>query len=303
MSLQSRFVFSMARPLAAVAALSAILVSGCSHSIDLDDLRGLPVSANPSELTVVGFNLESGDAAPAYLAQEYLAQMPGVDLWGLSEVQDRSWLPVLEQGAESGEGLDYDTVLGTTGGGDRLAIIYNTALLELIAVEELEELSFAGRVRAPLIARFQLRDTPYQFLFMVNHLYRSDVEKRHQQARKLNQWGRSQQMPVVAVGDYNFDFDVAKGDGGQRDPGFDLMTDAGVFTWVRPQPLAMTYCSDRYNSILDFIFVANGATRWPVTATTVPYADRIDYCPDTAVKSDHFPVMATFDLTNMIGGP
>ncbi|MGB3615004.1 MAG: endonuclease/exonuclease/phosphatase family protein, partial [Elainellaceae cyanobacterium] len=220
-----------------------------------------------------------------------------------SEVQDESGLAVLVQGAEAGEGLDYATILGTTGGGDRLAIIYNAALLERIAVEELEELSFEGRVRAPLVAQFQIRDTPYQFLFMVNHLYRSDEEKRHQQADKLNQWGRSQTLPVIAVGDYNFDFDVTNGDAGQRDPGFDLMTNSEVFTWVRPQPLAMTYCSDRYNSILDFIFVANGATRWPVTTTTVSYADSIGYCPDTPVKSDHFPVTATFDLTSVIGGP
>ncbi len=296
---QSRLVLSIARPLAAAVALGAILAGGCSNSIGLNDLLTLPDQANASELTVVGFNLESGDAAPAYLAREYMAPLSGVDLWGLSEVQNDSWVEVLEAGAESGERADYTTILGTTGGGDRLAIVYNEALLELIAVEELAELSFEGRVRAPLVAQFQVRDTAQQFLFMVNHLYRSDAEKRHQQARWLNQWGRSLPLPIVAVGDYNFDFDVVKGDAGKRDLGFDLMTAEGIFTWVRPQPLSTTYCSDRYNGILDFVFVANEATQWPVTSTTIPYADT-DYCPDTAVQSDHFPVMVTFDLTDTV---
>ncbi|MGB3614843.1 MAG: hypothetical protein WBA10_13705, partial [Elainellaceae cyanobacterium] len=71
---QSRLVPSMAGPLAAAAALSAVLMSGCSHPVGTN-LRALPTSANSSELTVVGFNLESGDAAPAYLAREYMAPM------------------------------------------------------------------------------------------------------------------------------------------------------------------------------------------------------------------------------------
>ncbi|MGF1515942.1 MAG: endonuclease/exonuclease/phosphatase family protein, partial [Elainellaceae cyanobacterium] len=276
------------------------LLAGC-RAIS-ESIAALQGQTSTSALTVVGFNLESADAAPAYLAREYLAALSGVDLWGLSEVQNESWVEVLEQGAEAGERADYATVLGNSGGGDRLAIIYNQAQLELIAVEELGELSFEGRVRAPLVGHFQFRDTAQQFLFMVNHLYRSDAEKRHQQARWLNQWGRSLPLPVVAVGDYNFDFDVAAGDAGQRDLGFDLMTAEGVFTWVRPQPLTTTYCSDRYNSVLDFVFVANEAARWPVTAATIPYTDT-DYCPDTAVKSDHFPVMVTFDVEALMGEP
>ncbi|MGF1537864.1 MAG: endonuclease/exonuclease/phosphatase family protein [Elainellaceae cyanobacterium] len=279
--------------------LGGSAMGGCAGSPELEDLLALQEQlrgqADASELTVVGFNLESGDAAPAYLAREYFAPLSGVDLWGLSEVQNEGWIGVLEEGAEAGEGANFTTIFGSTGGGDRLAIIYNEALLELIAFEELEELSFEGRVRAPLVAQFQIRETAQQFLFMVNHLYRSDAEKRHQQARWLNQWGRSLPLPVIAVGDYNFDFDVEAGDAGKRDLGFDLMTAEGIFTWVRPQPLTTTYCSDRYNSVLDFVFVANEAARWPVTAATIPYADT-PYCPDTAVKSDHFPVMVTFDL-------
>lgn len=287
----------MAKLRAAAAALTAILLGGCSHLVGLNEHLPLPNSANPSELTVVGFNLESGDAAPAYLAREYLAPLSGVDLWGLSEVQNEGWLPVLELGAEEGEGVDYDVVLGTTGGGDRLAILYNTALLTLVDVQELEALSFEGRVRAPLVAQFQIQGSGQQVLFMVNHLYRSDAEKRHQQARWLNQWGRAQSLPVIAVGDYNFDYDVEDGDSGDRDLGFDLMTAEGIFTWVRPQPLTTTYCSDRYNSILDFVFVGGGAAQWPVTEAAVPYSDT-PYCPDTDLQSDHFPVLARFDLAN-----
>ncbi|MEO0406309.1 MAG: endonuclease/exonuclease/phosphatase family protein [Cyanobacteria bacterium P01_A01_bin.135] len=288
----------MAKLIALIAALAAISVGGCGQVVDLKESLPLPNPDNPSELSVVGFNLESGDAEPAYLAREYIAPMTGIDLWGLSEVQNEDWLPVLELGAESGEAVDYATVFGSSGGGDRLAIIYNTALLELIAVEEIEALSFEGRVRAPLVAQFQLRSSGQQLLFMVNHLYRSDAEKRHQQAQWLNEWGQAQSLPVIAVGDYNFDYDVVDGDRGFRDPGFDLMTAGDVFTWVRPATLTTTYCSDRYNSILDFIFVGGSAAQWPVTEVSVPYTGT-GYCPDTPLKSDHFPVMASFDLAGV----
>lgn len=42
---------------------------------------------------------------------------------------------------------------------------------------------------------------------MVNHLYRGSASGRHTQSKKLNQWARSQDVPVIAVGDYNFDCD------------------------------------------------------------------------------------------------
>ncbi|MBL7042341.1 MAG: hypothetical protein ISR77_27135 [Pirellulaceae bacterium] len=48
---------------------------------------------------------------------------------------------------------------------------------------------------------------------MVNHLYRGSASGPHTRSKKLNQWARSQDVPVIAVGDYNFDCDYPKGIG------------------------------------------------------------------------------------------
>lgn len=282
-------------------AFGLFVVSGCAW---LQDMSGLSISElsqmfsdSPTELSVVAFNLESGDSDPIYIADRYLAPQDGVDLWGLSEVQNEEWVPLLEQGVEAGEGIDFQAILGTTGGGDRLAILYNTRLLELVEAYELMDLSFGGRVRAALVAQMQVKASGEDFLFMVNHLYRTENDSRHQQAQILNTWARSQTLPIIAVGDYNFDYNVAEGDAGKRDRGFDLMTQDDVFTWVRPEPLHVSLCSDRYSSILDFIFVANEAKSWTVERSEVLYSSPSEnYCPDDDLQSDHFPIAATFRL-------
>ena len=283
-----------------LAAVGTVATAGCTLLQDIADLSSNlseAVANGSTELSVVAFNLESGDADPMYLADQYLAPQRGVDIWGLSEVQNAEWLPLLEQGIEDGERSDFQSILGTTGGGDRLAIFYDTQLFEVVEAYELTDLSFGGRVRAALVAQIQVQSTGENFLFMVNHLYRTNEEGRHQQAQLLNTWARNQTLPIIAVGDYNFDFHVLEGDEGNRDRGFDLMTQDDVFAWVRPNPLAVSHCSDRYNSILDFIFVGNAAKSWTVERSTVVYSDIADdYCPDDSLQSDHFPVAATFTL-------
>ncbi|MEQ8468470.1 hypothetical protein [Coleofasciculus sp. E1-EBD-02] len=132
-----------------------------------------------------------------------------------------------------------------------------------------------------------------EFLFVVNHLYRSSESSRHEQARLLNEWGRSQQLPIIAAGDYNFDWDVVSG---IHDEGWDLITADDVFTWVKPDKLIATICSNRYNSVLDFVFVAGEAKNWPASSVIL-YGDPSDaYCPDDQTTSDHRPILATFQL-------
>ena len=59
---------------------------------------------------------------------------------------------------------------------------------------------------------------------------------RHQQSRLLNQWGEEQEIPIIAVGDYNYDWEVEDGEN-NLDEGIDLLTAADIFTWVRPLTL------------------------------------------------------------------
>ena len=187
----------------------------------------------PVTLTVVGWNVESGGSEAATISRR-IADFQGVDLWGLAEVEDAGAADEFERAAAVGENSTYDSVLGTTGGGDRLAVVYDAERFELLGQEELQRMNIGGSVRAPLVVR--LRDTVsgVPFIFMVNHLYRGDDDGRHRQARLLNEWAASQMLPVIAVGDYNFDWEITGGDG-HHDQGYDLLTAGQNFEWVRPQ--------------------------------------------------------------------
>lgn len=250
------------------------------------------VAKGGDRLTVVGFNVESGGADPAYLARTVVATLPEVDVWGFSEVHSDRWTSLFEQAAEDSSGRDYGRLTGTTGGGDRLAVLYDADRLTLVRSWELDEINPGGRVRSPLVLQLQERGGQRrEFLFVVNHLYRSDNAARHRQAQQLNQWAQTQTLPIVAVGDYNFDWDVPS-QGQRRDRGFDNLTANGVMTWVQPAPLLTTHCSRRYNSILDFTFVGGTAQQWRGQATIL--FPETSYCPDDQNSSDHRPVRAEF---------
>ena len=83
---------------------------------------------------------------------------------------------------------------------------------------------------------------------------------------------------------------------GVHDKGWDLITADNVFTWVKPDKLVATICSNRHNSVLDFVFVAGEAKNWPAPSVIL-YGDPSDaYCPDDQTTSDHRPILATFQL-------
>ncbi|MEB3280865.1 MAG: endonuclease/exonuclease/phosphatase family protein [Lyngbya sp.] len=246
-----------------------------------------------TQLTVIGFNVESGDANPDYLANQYIKPIRGVDLWGFSEVQNQSWVNRFESAIEINNKADFQSFLGTTGNADKLAIIYNSNQLNLVKQEELNQINIGGSVRAALVGHFQVKSTGEEFLFMVNHLYRTNDKLRHEQARLLNRWAQKQQLPIIAVGDYNFDWDVKNGDS-KRDQGYDLLTENQVFTWVRPQEIIATHCSSRYNTVLDFVFISSRAEL--ISASSKILYPEAEYCPDTPQKSDHRPVQATLVL-------
>ncbi|MGB3189236.1 MAG: endonuclease/exonuclease/phosphatase family protein [Limnoraphis sp.] len=249
-----------------------------------------------TQLSVIGFNVESGDADPNYLADQYIQPIQGVDLWGFSEVQNQDWVDRFETAIEVNNQADFKSVLGTTGKADKLAIIYNSSEFNLISFEELKQINIGGSVRAALVGHFQVKSTQQEFLFMVNHLYRTNDQGRHEQARLLNRWAQKQQLPMITVGDYNFDWDVKNGDS-KRDPGYDLLTENQVWTWVRPQEIIATHCSSRYDTVLDFVFISSQIQ--PRSASSKILYPEADYCPDTSQKSDHRPVQATLSLPTL----
>ncbi len=264
-------------------------------------LLAIGQAAAASDLTVVGYNVESGGAQASIVA-ERIAAIDGCDLWGFSEVQNAAWAKAFEEAAAVGEGdgADFDCVLGSTGSADRLAIVYDRIRFELVDHFELEDINVGGRVRAPLVAHFRDGLSGQEFLFMVNHLYRSRAPLRHVQARLLNRWAQRQTLPVIAVGDFNFDWSVTNGDA-DHDAGYDALIEENVFVWIRPpEPLVRSHCSTTYNSVLDFVFVAGAAQGWNgISEIVVVEGD----CPDDGTTSDHRPVRAFFDVPSISTRP
>jgi endonuclease/exonuclease/phosphatase family metal-dependent hydrolase len=244
-------------------------------------------SVAPEPITLISWNVESGGALQAAVADR-LASFENVDIFGLSEVSAID-AEAFEFGAEEGEGVDYDSLLGTTGRADRLLLIWDASRFEQVDSGELLTIGETGR--APLWVQLRDRETLEEMIVMVNHLHRSNEGIRHRQGTALNAWAAGQTLPVVAMGDYNFDWNLPNGDT-DHDAGYDNLTKDGVWEWVRPAELVTTQCSGwpcGYNSVLDFVFVAGPAQEWNVTSEIIVVEN--DF-PDDFTTPDHRPVLA-----------
>jgi len=252
-------------------------------------------SVRAQELTVIGFNVESGGADPQTLSAQ-IGAIQGCDLWGFSEVENADWAAQFERAAEQGENADFRGILGSTGGSDRLLIVYKRDRLALQRQFELDDMTFSRSGRAPLVAQFHLKPDGPDFLFMVNHLYLTNPDWRHEQARRLNSWASAQTLPIIAVGDYNFGWEIADA-GKQHDIGYDLLTANQVLGWVPPRTLVRTKCA--VPAVVDFTFVGGPARDWRGTSEIL--FPENSYCPGDDHTSDHRPVRATFVVNGTAG--
>jgi len=236
-------------------------------------------------LTVLSWNVESGGNDSSYVAQR-LRDLEGIDLLGLSEVRENEQ-NTFTSAAAFGENASYNSVLGQTGGGDRLLIIYNDDRFDLLDQNELDNINIDGTVRSPLVVHIRDNHAQKEFLFMVNHLARNDrnggtPNRRQVQAQMLNQWVANQTLPVIAVGDYNFDFEI---DSSTHDPAMDLLLENQHFFWVYPPLLVRTNCNFNFDdAILDFFFVNRQGLKWsPESEIMIHYED----CLIPNANSDH----------------
>lgn len=265
-----------------------IIVIGCM----------LSVACFAEEITVISWNVESGGADPGVVAGQ-MGAMDGVDLWGLCEVHGQAWADQFEVGAETGEPGDFTSILGTTGQSDRLLILYDNQQFTLVNRFEIGWTNQHWytpnmRPRSALVATLRHNGTNQEFFFMVNHLYRgSGVDPRRlDQAAMLAQWARQQTIPVIAVGDYNFDWDLDPSDCAENyNKGLGAMTICG-FDWLKPAHMVKTHDS-YYNSVLDFIFLANYAG---VISGTSEIVVRPNDFPDDSTTPDHRPVKAVLNI-------
>ena len=119
---------------------------------------------------------------------------------------------------------------------------------------------------------------------------RGKAELRQRQATDLREWAKEIGFPLIAIGDFNMDFNFTTMQGNAA---FDKMVEGDVWKLVKPTPLVDTQWSDdngknRYpDSMLDFAFVSGPAKTWnPQCRVIVREGD----FPDTKKTSDHRPI-------------
>jgi len=238
-------------------------------------------------LSIVAWNVESGGNDPLVIAEQ-MKDFAGFDVIALNEVGERN---VPAYAASLGE--NYQAVISTTGRADRLAILYNTNRFEILQATEIHELN-NGTHRSPLYVRLRERESGFEFIFMTNHLARRNEQLRQAQAAGLREWARESNTPIIAAGDFNFDYSFKKQTGNES---FRLFMQDNIWKWIKPDPLVDTNWSgsglvDSYpDSMLDFVFVANGAKELEARCKIIV---REGDFPDNDSTSDHRATQAVF---------
>ena len=247
-----------------------------------------------NQFTVVSWNVDSGDADPHVISLR-VAQMRGVDLWGLTEVRDDRWADLLKKAAQENQSGPVVPLFSPTGGSGRSLILYDAAQFELLQYFELgwENQSWHrpdAVLRPALIAQLRHRPTNQEFFFMVNRFL---PQWAALQAVKVNDWAARQTIPVIAVGSYYFQYCLgpqAVQCDGQK--GLKVMAYDGAFQWVKPENPISTFDHEA-NTIEDFVFLANAVGKLYAQSTIL--VEPGDF-PDDASTSDHRPLRTTFTV-------
>ncbi len=259
-------------------------------------LLTVSVYAQP-RIKVLAWNIESGDSE-INLIQSQLSAFEGFDLMALTEVNP-FWASFLAEAAGVGEGArgesqaDFDYILGTTGNDIRMMIIWDAKRFETLGDPiEIHQLNSPTNThRSPLYVRFRMLRGQQEFMFMVNHLARGDASLRVRQAQGLQNWVQSQEVPVIAAGDFNFDYEI---DDGMGNPAMTAFLEGDHWQWIRPQSLYATQSSSAFHSILDFVFTAHFPETWELRSNILRIVEPFE---DTALISDHRPVEAVIYLS------
>jgi endonuclease/exonuclease/phosphatase family metal-dependent hydrolase len=253
----------------------------------------LGLSGQARAFSCAAWNLESGDSEDSFLAEQ-IREWRTIDVWGLSEVRDERTLEALGNSLNGARPeAAFRGVMGTTGGQDRLGIIFSSQTFECKGAWELHDINLGGSLRAPLVAQLREIATGREFLFVANHLYRGksgEEPRRDEQARLLREWAKAQPLPVIAVGDFNFDCQVEGM--GQCNNAYRVLAEGGFLRWAQPENPMRTQCNRRYNAILDFVFVSRDAVRW--VSRSLILGSEESFCDDDASRSDHRPVAVEF---------
>lgn len=102
------------------------------------------------EIAVIGYNVESGGADPNEVAKR-IAKVDGCDIWRFCEVSNQNWADIFETAAEDGENADFKQIFGSTGGADKLLIIYDGTGLNKWSLRNLIKSMLVVMLELPLL--------------------------------------------------------------------------------------------------------------------------------------------------------
>ena len=255
-------------------------------------------AAGQARMKLAAWNVQSGENDPDVIAEQ-IKYFADYDVIGLNEVNSKN----VDKYAEA-LGPQFQSFVSKTGRGIRLAILFDKNRFELLEQKEMSEYrdwalnNGDGTHRSPIYVRLKERQTGYEFVFMTNHLARQDNKLRQEQAAGLREWARDSQTPIVAMGDFNFDYSFANQKGNIA---FNEFMKDGVWRWIRPVEEIDSNWSDGDkdgvddypDSMLDFAFVANGAKELSCQCEIIV---RPGDFPDDETKSDHRPTVLRIGL-------
>jgi hypothetical protein len=246
------------------------------------------------EVKVLSWNIEIGGSDPAVI-QSQLETMRGTfDILALSEVPE-------DELKRFGSFFQSDSfIAGRSGDNACLLIAWNGDKLEMVDHQELlqwNNIQLAqNSLNPPLVSTFKVKGTDRAFQLVNNHFIRGSAQRRNQQAEAMVGWAEKQTIPVVAVGDYNMDYDFPTEKGNAA---FDIMLKGNVFQWVKPTKLIDTNWADRDkdgmddypDSMLSFTFTAH--YKWKCSVNVIV---RDGDFPDDKTTSDHRPTLTTIEI-------
>jgi hypothetical protein len=253
-----------------------------------------PSRSEPIPFTAVSWNVDSEGADPHMTALR-ISEFKDVDLWGLCEVRDDHWARLFEQAACGVEPGRFVCILSPTGGSDRSCILYDTTKFDCLGWFEY---TWAGLpwyrlelgLRPGLVAHLRCRTGGQEFYFMVNRLCGTPADK---QAATLKEWASQQEIPVLAVGTYDFEYAPQLDLSTTERRGYPILTGGGVFQWLMPENPVQTVWRGDIAAIDDFVLLADGKHR--LTGRTQVIVEPNDF-PDSELTPNHRPVRALMTI-------
>lgn len=248
------------------------------------------VHANTNNsISLISFNVEAGYKPDSELntVLSLIDKLPASHVYAITELTP-SWAESIA--IHLGD-FHYVINQNARESSDAMAIFYDPSRLTIVEAYE-RPFNVHKYERSMLYSKFIDKRTAKSFAVITNHFMRGTGkvnERRQSQSIQLQKWVQNQVVPVIALGDYNFDYDIDTLTG---NPSYYLFTEDDHWQWVKPKQLIKTGCHKSYNSILDFVFIA-GEVKAAASEIMFP---ETEYCNDDKRKPDHRPLYAVVEL-------